>query len=33
MKCIRNWNHVDCLCAIIVSTEMQKTEIEDCMLK
>jgi len=26
-------NHVDCLSAIIFSTEMQKTEIEDCMSK
>ncbi len=24
-------NHVDCLSSIIFSTEMQKTEIEDCM--
>lgn len=26
-------NHVDCLSSIIFSTEMQKTEIEDCMSK
>ncbi len=26
-------NHVDCLSSIIFSTEMQKTEIEDCLSK
>ena len=26
-------NHVDCLSSIIFSTEMQETEIEDCMSK
>ncbi len=26
-------NHVDCLSSIIFSTEMQQTEIEDCMSK
>lgn len=26
-------NHVDCLSSIIFSTEMQKSEIEDCMSK